>query len=243
MNTRSYVSSRAFAVRSAASTPSRRTCAISGSSSSAARFAFSAFTAAPSRSTNTAAAAPRDSASMPSPPAPAKRSSTLVPSSSPSSPNSDSRTRSEVGRVTVPLGAVKRRPPRRPAMTRMLTTLGRDRLERLAAEAALQSVCEQGVLGLSQLGVGRHDRLGTCPRALEQPSILRQAGDLELGQARLAGAPPLALLAQRQVGLREPKAVGVLDHRAQPRRARRARSHEEAAAGMLAAAYPPAQLV
>ncbi len=67
--------------------------------------------------------APRDSASMPSAPVPANRSSTRSPSSSPSIANSASLTRSEVGRVTLPAGARRRRPPRRPAITLMPATV------------------------------------------------------------------------------------------------------------------------
>lgn len=39
---------------------------------------------------------------------------------SPSTENKASRTRSEVGRVDAPPGAISRRPPKRPAMTRIL---------------------------------------------------------------------------------------------------------------------------
>ena len=56
-------------------------------------------------------AAPRESASMPSAPVPANRSSTRAPPTSPSIANSASRTRSEVGRVARPRGAFSRRPP------------------------------------------------------------------------------------------------------------------------------------
>ena len=56
-------------------------------------------------------AAPRESASIPSAPEPANRSSTRAPSSGPSSENSASRTRSDVGRVAAPRGAASRRPP------------------------------------------------------------------------------------------------------------------------------------
>ncbi len=86
---------------------------------SAARLPFSALTALASRSTNTALSAPRDSASMPSAPVPANRSSTLAPSTLPSIANTASLTRSEVGRVALPVGAFSRLPPRRPAITRM----------------------------------------------------------------------------------------------------------------------------
>ena len=56
-------------------------------------------------STNVALAAPRESASRPSAPEPAKASRTRSPSSGPSIANSDSRTRSLVGRVCRPGGA------------------------------------------------------------------------------------------------------------------------------------------
>ena len=71
-----------------------------------------------SRSTNTASAAPRERASIPSAPLPANRSITRSPSTSPSIANSASWTRSEVGRWSCPAGALKRRPPRLPAITR-----------------------------------------------------------------------------------------------------------------------------
>jgi hypothetical protein len=72
-------------------------------------------------STRTAEAAPRDTASIPSAPVPANRSSTLAPSTrSPSTPNSASLTRSLVGLVSRPGTARSRRPPRRPPTTRTL---------------------------------------------------------------------------------------------------------------------------
>ena len=73
---------------------------------------------AASDSTSSASAAPRDSASSPTAPEPANRSSEPRPSSSVSVAsvvNSASRTRSEVGRVSRPDGAASRRPPYRPA--------------------------------------------------------------------------------------------------------------------------------
>ena len=77
-----------------------------------------------SDSTNSACAAPRDSASSPSAPEPAHRSSTLAPASPgscSSAANSASRTRSDVGRVPVG-GTASRRPPATPAMTRTTRT-------------------------------------------------------------------------------------------------------------------------
>ena len=73
-----------------------------------------------SDSTNSACAAPRDSASSPSAPEPAHRSSTFAPSSPgscSSAENSASRTRSDVGRVPRG-GTASRRPPATPAMIR-----------------------------------------------------------------------------------------------------------------------------
>ncbi|SHW94518.1 Uncharacterised protein [Mycobacteroides abscessus subsp. abscessus] len=74
-----------------------------------------------SASTNKADAAPRDSASSPSAPDPAYRSRTRTPSKSTraaSTLNSDSRTRSVVGRVPL-AGTEIRRPPWRPPMIRV----------------------------------------------------------------------------------------------------------------------------
>ena len=87
------------------------------------RLMFCPITAAArwSDSTNTAVAAPRDSASSPSAPEPAYRSSTDAPSRSiraASTLNSDSRTRSVVGRVPRG-GTAMRRPPRPPATMRV----------------------------------------------------------------------------------------------------------------------------
>ena len=93
--------------------PQRRT---SASPPSASRLAFTAATEAAAESTNVASAAPRESASSPSAPEPANRSSTRAScTKSPRIENSASRTRSEVGRVARPLGVVRRRPPQRPA--------------------------------------------------------------------------------------------------------------------------------
>ena len=58
-------------------------------------------------------AAPRESASKPSAPEPAKRSSTAPPGSGPRRLKSASRTRSDVGRTSRPLGAVEPAPAER----------------------------------------------------------------------------------------------------------------------------------
>src|SRR5664280_169074 len=254
MKIRSYVSSRRRALRSATRASERRTRAFGAASPSEARFARSARSASASRSTNTALAAPRESASMPRPPLPANRSSTFAPPTSSSIANSASRTRSDVGRVTRPLGAWICLPPRSPAITRMrltvtpaggqndrCATLSRDRLQRLCAEAVAQRVAEQRVLRLAQLGIGRDDRLGPRARPLQQRRVPGQLSHVELAQARLTRPHQLALAAQLQVDLRQCKAVGVLGQRAQPRRS--GWTHQQAAGAMLATPDPPAQLV
>src|SRR5580700_337581 len=73
-------------------------------------------------STSSTRDAPRDSASRPTAPDPAYRSSTRVPVSGPTIevtvPNRPSLARSLVGRVARPSGTASRRPPASPAMTR-----------------------------------------------------------------------------------------------------------------------------
>lgn len=74
-----------------------------------------------SRSTKVACAAPRDSASRPSAPLPAKRSRTRAPSMRGRSQlNRVSRTRSGVGRISTPAGNCSRRPRWRPPMMRRM---------------------------------------------------------------------------------------------------------------------------
>ena len=85
-------------------------------SSSLSRLALIVRQASRSSSTNVAVAAPRLSASSPSAPEPAKRSSTSASSTGPIRLNAFSRTRSEVGRVSSPFGAAIRRPRWVPAM-------------------------------------------------------------------------------------------------------------------------------
>ena len=83
-----------------------------------------------SLSTSSTCAAPRDSASSPSAPEPAHRSSTAVPSSPgscASAENSASRTRSDVGRVPDG-GTASRRPPAAPATIRVTAALCPPRL-------------------------------------------------------------------------------------------------------------------
>src|SRR6478672_9277758 len=78
--------------------------------------------AARSDSTSRTEEAPRLAASRPSAPDPAYRSSTAAPARTPrcsSRENSASRTRSLVGRVPLPAGVCRRRPPTRPLMMRV----------------------------------------------------------------------------------------------------------------------------
>src|SRR5438876_1940782 len=84
----------------------------------ASRFFRSATMARGPCSTNVAWAAPRESASIPSVPAPANRSSTTASASTGSRiPNSASRIRSVAARVPPPSGTTSRRPFAAPAMT------------------------------------------------------------------------------------------------------------------------------
>ena len=80
--------------------------------------ALNASSAARSRSTKTARFAPRESASIPSAPVPANRSSTRSSATVSNIEKIASFTRSDVGRVVaLPFGACSRLPPKRPAIT------------------------------------------------------------------------------------------------------------------------------
>src|SRR5581483_10553147 len=108
-------------------------------SPSLATFRSIARTASRSDSTSTAEAAPRESASRPIAPEPAKRSRTAAPSTGPIRLNAASRTRSEVGRVSVPFGGKMRAPFREPATIRMGRRLGVER----GGEGAVRIVAEE----------------------------------------------------------------------------------------------------
>src|SRR6266566_2406302 len=196
MKTRSYVSSCSRAVRRAASASARRTCARSSPSPNASRLALSARSALASRSMNTVRAAPRERASIPSPPAPANTSSTFSEAISPSIANSASLTLSEVGLVVRPLGAFRRLPPNAPAITRTALALGGDRLQCVGAEAARERVAQQRVLGRLQLGIARDDRLRPRAGTLLQFGVVGQTGHAELPKPGLARAHQLAVLAE-----------------------------------------------
>ena len=188
-------------------------------------------TAAAEESTNTASAAPRESASSPSAPEPAKRSSTRsAVDTRPSTENSASRTRSEVGRVREPAGATSRRPPKRPAT---ILTPGSARAPRRRSVA--QRGGEQHVLGLLELGVGLDDPLRGArepPRAAPGRARLRPDWRVPMSSPSPA---------QAQVHLGEPEAVAVLGQRAQARGL--LGPEEQAQRLVLAAADAPAQLV
>src|SRR5258705_126685 len=136
----------------------------------------SARRAAPSCSTNPADGAPRESASMPTPPAPAKRSR-----KGPASRNGMSvsrqamRTWSAVGRVVRPRGVVSRWPLSAPASTLIERSWGGLRLADAAAVALpLLPLPENGVL----------DTVG-------QPVLLRGPGGLHQEDHPRGAAPDL----------------------------------------------------
>src|SRR4051794_349780 len=94
----------------------------------------SAASEAGASSTKSADAAPRDSASSPSAPLPAKRSATRAPSSAcPRMLIHASRTRSAVGRTRPSFGTANRRPPKAPAT---ILTRSPARVWRMGAERA-----------------------------------------------------------------------------------------------------------
>ena len=175
--------------------------------------------AAASVSANTQRRAPRESASSPSAPEPAKRSSTEASSTGPTRLKSASRTRSPVGRVCSPFGAAILRPRCVPAMIRIAgayvasTTRRRARPRRGAAR-------RRPARNSSPAPV-----VGELLRALEQVAVGAQPREAEVGQARLSRADELPLAADLEVALGQLEAVGRRDHRLEPLRSpsRRAR--------------------
>src|SRR5690606_21615987 len=114
--------------------------------------------AAASCSTNRQNFAPRDSASSPSAPVPAKRSSTRTPSGRPSKRcwrtlNRVSRARSDVGRTERPDGACSRRPRSSPPTIRIV-------LARFARRPGLAGASGPGRTGLLLLELLRTQRPG-----------------------------------------------------------------------------------
>src|SRR5882724_6094377 len=171
----------------------------------------SARRAAPSCSTNTADGAPRESASMPTPPAPAKRSR-----KGPASRNGMSvsrqamRTWSAVGRVVRPRGVVSRWPFSAPASTLIERSWGRLRLADAAAvDLPLLPLAQHGVLD----AVGQPVLL-RGPGGLDQEDHTRGAApDLEHAEvpvARLGGRPRLRILGDGSPPLPRPLGVDAL---------------------------------
>src|SRR5712691_9249914 len=150
------------------------------------KFSRIVLTAAGAESTNSACAAPRDRASMPTAPVPANRSRTRAHSTrAPREENSPSRARSDIGRV--PAGTGARRTPRaEPAITRTrglpsgpATSAVEQPLDGLAAEASTQ---QRQQLGMPvQLRIGLDEGEGPGPGALHQCRVLGEARQLEVG--------------------------------------------------------------
>src|SRR5919199_651191 len=108
-----------------------------------------------------------------------------------------SRTRSPVGRVSIPLGAKIRAPLREPAMilTQPLRVAAK-RLNRVAV-VLLQLLCPS-------------------PRLRDQLPVADEARELQVGEARLPRPEQLALAAQLQVDPRELEPVRDVDERLEP---------------------------
>ena len=206
--------------------------------------------------------APRDSASIPMAPLPAKRSATASPSRStmlPSTSKIDSRTRSEVGRVAVPAGARRGRPRQVPAMTRTRPQRyrrpaarrwptrrlgGRGQvLSRKAASASptksrtssarLRCEPQGGVLG--------EQVLGHLPgRGHQGPVATPQRRQLQIAAALLARAQDRTLAPQLEVDLGQLEAVGAAFQGLEAhRRVGRRRAGEQVAPRRPVATGPP----
>src|SRR3990170_2319521 len=160
--------------------------------------------------------APRDSASSPSAPEPAKRSSTRAPSNSTwgapcsSTLNRAWRTRSEVGRVASPLGASIWVPLNLPATMRM------SRLSSAAPPALFGGIEQAELLGkLRSELIGEHTPLRLIDRAFgkiaERERPERNADEPVHGQSEMLGELlHLAVLAFAQ-GDREPEIRPLLE--------------------------------
>src|SRR5215475_14107033 len=199
-----------------------------------------------SLSTKTALAAPLESASRPMAPEPAKRSTTVAPSTGPIRLKAASRARSEAGRVSCPFGAKIRAPLLEPAM--ILTDVSRtNRAARTClwtrshtlvavamsarggssgqstrtAQPSRQRIDlrtgEKTVDFVVQRAFVGDQLLRELARPLEQLPIGAQTREAELRQPRLPRAEQLALAPQLQVLLRQLEAVRRRDERLQPR--------------------------
>jgi hypothetical protein len=87
-------------------------------------------------------------------------------------------------------------------------------LQRVGTVGGLDRLLDQRVLGRAQLRVLVEQRARAHAGTLEQLRVLGQAGDLELGEAGLAGAEMLAVAGQLEVDLGELLAVAVGGERA-----------------------------
>src|SRR5579884_3230298 len=171
-----------------------------------------------SRSTNTTCRAPRRKASIPSPPVPAKRSSTSAPASRGARAFPTAvLTRPDVGRS----------PPGRPACRGVLPpvatggpmwsahlgVLGRSR-----PEPGPERQGQAPVLGTPEGGILRHDAEGLLPRPLDPPVVPQEVGHPEVADAVLAPpAQELAHAPQLQVALGDLEPVRRLHHDPQAR--------------------------
>ena len=159
--------------------------------------------AAAASSTNRQNAAPRDRASSPSAPVPAKRSMTRAPASENLSMpcarmlNRDSRTRSDVGRTVSSFGAAMARPRKRPA-TILMACLAPAPSRALPARA-LRRPARRARARLAMLDadlLGQHAPLHRLDRArLQVEQLERPVGDADQAVhrrgrgARGCGAP------------------------------------------------------
>src|SRR5204863_4830432 len=99
------------------------------------------------------------------------------------------------GRLSIPLGAKIRAPLREPAMIRI-------------GEQLLDVVVQRAFVVDQPLGFGAG--------LFEKSSVRSQARELELGQARLAGAEQLAFASDLEVLLRKLEPVRRVDERLEP---------------------------
>ena len=224
MNTRSYVSSRARALRSARERVSAPHLGLALVQPESLQIRPQRRQRAASRSTNTArCGAPRQRldpqragareqvehrralrrrrASRTAPPAPARRWAAWPCPSAPSAACRRSARRSPACQA--------------PGHRRSAAHAGIG--SSACRRTPLERVAEQRVLGRLELGVRRDDRLRPRPRALEQRASSGRHATSNWLEPGLAGPHQLALLAQLEVDLRQAKAVGVLHQRAQPR--------------------------
>src|SRR5581483_3470232 len=183
-------STRSYVVRSCATARNASWQRTVASRRSLSRFALIVRHASRSSSTKVHEAAPRDSASRPSAPEPANRSSTAAPSTGPTRLNAFSRTRSEVGRVSRPRGAAMRCPFRVPAMIR---TPAPSRARRRVGGQTVGVVLPRTLL-VAELGDDR-------ARALDQVAVGAEPREAQVAPAGLPRPEQLALAAEVEVDL------------------------------------------